>query len=267
MSPTSPTDQAQKGKHMGAPPQLRRRRAATAERDEKIFRLKVRGLTERQIAAEVGLSPGRVHTIIDQRIAAHLGPVADAFVAMRDAELADLWRKAQAQYVATEDPDTRLKAINTLRGLNESRRKLHGADAPEAMTVSLEHRIDEESAEVVEAVMAGLKAVSLPPDRQQYALEAAAARLKALEGGTFTPPEPLPPLASAPTPYVEDGQMFIDGPDGLRYRVMAVEPQGAPAVTRLALPPGRSDRPADDADDILSRARALLDEEDDDDEE
>lgn len=261
MSPTLPTDRAQKGKRMGAPPQLRRRRAATAERDEKIFRLKVRGLTERQIAKEVSLSPGRVHTIIDERITAHLGPVVGSMVAIRDAELDDLWRKAQSQYVATDDPDTRLKAINTLRGINESRRKLHGADAPEALTVSLEHRLREESEEVVEAVMAGFAAVSLPADRRQYGLEAAAARLKAVEGGEFTPPEPLPPLAVAPTPYVEDGVQYIDGPDGLRYRVVAVEHQPAPTVAQLALPPGPSDRPADD---ILSRARALLDEEGDD---
>ncbi|MFD5078055.1 hypothetical protein [Streptomyces sp. NPDC058371] len=248
---------------MGAPPQLRRRRAATAERDEKIFKLKVRGLTERQIAKEVSLSPGRVHAIIEQRIAAHLGPVVGSMVAVRDAELSDLWLKAQAQYAAANDPDTKLKAINTLRAVNESRRRLHGADAPEALTVSLEHRISEESAEVVEAIMAGFAAVGLPPDRRAYGLEAAAGRLKALEGGEFTPPEPMPPLAVAPTPYTEDGVLYIDGPDGLRYRVAAVEPQRAPTVAQLALPPGRSDRPPDDADDILSRARALLDEEDD----
>ncbi|MFF1603615.1 hypothetical protein ACFVYV_40275 [Streptomyces mirabilis] len=248
---------------MGAPPQARRR-AATAERDEKIFRLKVRGLTERAIAKEIGLSQSRVNDIIEQRIAAHLGPVVGSMVAPRDAELDDLWRKAQAQYVAADDPDTRLKAINTLRGLNESRRKLRGADAPESLRIALDRRVDEESAEVVEAILAGFAAVSLPQDRRQYGLEAAAARLQAL-GGQFAPPEPLPPLAVAPTPYMEGGAMFIDGPDGLRYRVAAVEPQSAPTVERPALPPGRSDRAADDADDILTRARALLDEEDDDD--
>lgn len=254
---------------MGAPPQARRRRAATAERDERIFRLKVRGLTERQIAAEVELSPGRVHEIIEQRIAAHLGPVVGSMVALRDAELEDLWLKAQAQYAKTEDPDTRLKAINTLKGLNESRRKLHGVDAPEALSVSLEHRIEEESAEVVEAILAGFAAVSLPEDRRQYGLEAAAARLRAVEGDAFTPPEPLPPLAVAPTPYTEDGALFIDGPDGLRYRVVAVEPQGAPTVTRLALPPGPSveqppapkfERTHDSADDVLDQLAKFEDE-------
>lgn len=254
---------------MVAPPQLRRRRAATAERDERIFRLKVRGLTERQIAKEVSLSPGRVHAIIEQRIAAHLGPVVGSMVALRDAELDDLWRKAQAQYVATDDPEVRLKAINVLKGINESKRKLHGADAPEALTIALERRVDEESADVVEAVMAALAAVSLPPDRQRYALEAAGARLRAIEGAEFTPPEPLPPLASAPTPYNEGGQLYIDGPDGLRYRVMAVEPQGPPAVTQLALPPGPSARrpPRDDADSVIAAARALLEEEEDDEDE
>ncbi|MEV7342898.1 hypothetical protein [Streptomyces sp. NPDC093544] len=258
---------------MGAPPQARRRRAATAERDEKIFRLKVRGLTERQIASEVGLSQSRVNAIIEQRIAAHLGPVVGSMVAVRDAELSDLWLKAQAQYVAADDPDTRLKAINTLRGINESRRRLHGADAPEAMTVSLEHRLSEESEEVVEAILAGFAAVSLPADRRTYGLEAAAARLRALEGGQFTPPEPLPPLAVAPTPYTEDGVMFIDGPDGLRYRVAAVEHQPPPTVARAELMPGTSaGRPADvdSADEVLAQLRDFEDEfgslEDDDEE-
>ncbi|UNM12201.1 hypothetical protein J4032_12230 [Streptomyces formicae] len=87
--------------------------------------------------------------------------MAESMVARRDAELDDLWRLAQAQYVGADDPDIKLKAINTLRGLNESRRKLNGADAPEALKV---------------------------------VLEAASARLRAIEGGEFTPPDPLPPL-------------------------------------------------------------------------
>ncbi|KQX63432.1 hypothetical protein [Streptomyces sp. Root1310] len=252
---------------MTAPPQARGNRARRAERDEKIFKLKVRGLSERQIAAEVGLSQSRVNAIVEQQAAAHLTPVVGTFVTMRDAELQDLWLKAQAQYAKADDPDTRLKAINVLRGINESRRKLHGADAPEALTVSLERRVDEESVDVVEAVMAGLAAVSLPPDRQQYALEAAGARLRALEGA-WSAPEPLPPLTAAPTPYNEGGQLYIDGPDGLRYRVMAVEPQDAPTVEQLALPPGPSARrpPRDDADSVLAAARALLEEDDDEDE-
>ncbi|MFJ5266173.1 hypothetical protein ACIQAC_37505 [Streptomyces sp. NPDC088387] len=255
---------------MTAPPQRRPNRARRAERDEKIFGLKLKGVPERRIAAEVGLSQSRVNAIIEQQAAAHLGPVVGAFVTMRDAELQDLWRMAQAQYAAAEDPDTRLKAINVLKGINESRRRLHGADAPEALTVSLEHRINEESAEVVEAIMAGIAAVSLPEDRRAYALEAAGARLKALEG-EFTPPEPLPPLvdpgAVVATPYTEGGALFIDGPGGLRYRVVAVEQQSAPTVVRPALPPGRSHRAPDDPDTIMDRARALLDEEEEDDDE
>ncbi|EFL35501.1 predicted protein [Streptomyces viridochromogenes DSM 40736] len=223
----------------------------------------MRGLTERQIAKEVQLSPGRVHEIIEERIAAHLGPVVGSMVALRDAELDDLWRKAQAQYVATDDPDTRLKAVNTLKGLNESRRKLHGADAPEALRVSLERRIEQEATDVVEAILAGFAAVSLPEDRRQYGLEAASACLRAGEPGAFTPPEPLPPLGAAPTPYTENGAMYIDGPGGLRYRVVAVEPQGAPTVTRLALPPGPSAPPPgepDSADAVLEQLAKFEDE-------
>ncbi|MEV1063031.1 hypothetical protein [Streptomyces sp. NPDC050263] len=224
-------------------------------------------LTERQIAAEVGLSQSRVNAVVEQRIAQQLGPVVGTMVAVRDAELEDLWRRGRAQYARADDPETKLKAINVLRGLNESRRRLHGADAPEALTVSSERRVDEESVDVVEAITAGLAAVSLPQDRQQYALEAAAGRLRAVGGGEFAPPEPLPPPASAPTPYTEDGVMFIDGPEGLRYRVVAVEPQDAPTVTQLALPPGPSARrpPRDDADSVLAAARALLEEDEDED--
>ncbi|WP_405591292.1 hypothetical protein [Streptomyces sp. NBC_01092] len=258
---------------MTAPPQRRPNKAQRAARDEKIFKLKIRGVPERRIAAEVGLSQTRVNQIIEQRAAAQLGPLSEAFAAMRDAELEDLWAQSMRILAESTDADTRLKAINTLRGLNESRRRLHGADAQQPLEVRLEHRLNEESTLTVEAIMTGLKAVSLPQDRLTYALEAAAARLHAIDGREFTPPEPLPPLAVALTPYTEDGQLYIDGPDGLRYRVVAVEPQGAPAVTRLALPPGRADRgpEPDSADAVLAELVKiqnefgdLLDEEDDD---
>ncbi|TGB03194.1 hypothetical protein [Streptomyces sp. MZ04] len=217
---------------MGAPPQARRRRATNAERDEKIFKLKVRGLTERQIAAEVGLSQARVNGIIEQRIAAHLGPVVGDMVALRDAELHDLWLKAQAQYAATDDPDTRLKAINTLRGLNESRRKLHGADAPEAMTIKLDKRLDDEGADIAEVLLKVIPEVLAAVDLDRpyrdrlttYALELAGWHLRAVEGDPGVPrpeaPRPqlaLPPGASAGPP----------APDPPPHRV---EPDGADAV-------------------------------------
>jgi hypothetical protein len=224
---------------------MARSKAARADRDARIYALAVAGRTERQIAAEVRLSPARVHAIVAEEIGRRIGPPAEAYVARREAELHDLWSKAY-DVLGNQgaDVDTKLKALATALKVNESRRRLRGADAPDSLRVQLDHRVDEESAVVVEAIMAGLKAVSLSPDRERYALEAAGARLKAIEEDVpYDEPEPLPPETSGPAvcaPYTEGGSMFIDGPDGLRYRVMAVERQPSPTVAQLALPPGPS---------------------------
>lgn len=223
---------------------MARSKAARAERDARIYALAVAGRTERQIAAEVRLSPARVHAIVAEEIGRRVGPPAEAYVARREAELHDLWSKAY-DVLGSEgaDADTKLKAIATALRVSESRRKLRGADAPEALSVQLDHRVDEETTVVVEAIMAGLKAISLPPDRERYALEAAGARLKAIEGdAVFTEPEPLPPEPAACTPYSENGVMFIDGPPGsrIRYRVVTVERQPPPTVSRADGPGGPS---------------------------
>jgi hypothetical protein len=210
-----------------------RGKAARAERDARIYALALAGRTERQIAAEVRLSLGRVHAIINEEIGRRVGPLAEGYAARREAELSELWSRAFAILTdAGSDADTRLKAVDRLVKINESRRRLRGADAPVAMAVQLEHRVDEETAVVVEALMAGLKAVSLSPDRQAYALEAAGARLKALEGGdsAYVEPAPMPPAGPSAAPYVADGSLYIDGPDGLRYRVVAEVRQPAPTV-------------------------------------
>lgn len=235
---------------------MARSKAARADRDARIYALAVAGRTERQIAAEVRLSPARVHAIVAEEVGRRVGPVAEAYVARREAELHDLWSKAY-DVLGSEgaDADTKLKAMATALRVNESRRKLRGADAPDSLRVQLDRRVDEESAVVVEAIMAGLKAVSLSQDRQRYALEAAGARLKAIEEDVpYEAPEPLPPEPSGPaacTPYTEGGSMFIDGPDGLRYRVTAVERQPSPTVAQLALPPGRSGPQPDGVDAVL----------------
>ena len=234
---------------------MARSRAARAERDARIYALAVAGRTERQIAAEVRLSPSRVHAIVAEEIGRRVGPPAEEYAARREAELHDLWAKA---YGVLENPDadadTKLKAMATALRVNESRRKLRGADAGELLTVSLERRVDEETSVVVEAIMAGLKAVSLPPERERYALEAAGARLRALgDDAAYEEPEPLPPGPPACTPYAEGGALYIDGPDGLRYRVVAEERQPPPTVSRDEWSPEQPDRAQrrDDAAEVL----------------
>lgn len=232
---------------MSAPPQRRPNKAKRAQRDEQIFRMKIAGKTEREIAAEVRLSQTRVNEILTAQVAARVGPPAEAYVAMREAELHDLWVRAH-EILADKgsNADTKIKALTTAVRISESRRKLRGADAPDSLRVQLDHRVDEESAIIAEAIIAGLKAISLPPDREMYALEAAGARLKALEGdAAYEAPEPLPPEpagTSVCTPYTESGAMFIDGPpgSGIRYRVVATMRQPPPTVSQDDSPPGPS---------------------------
>ncbi|WP_405906344.1 hypothetical protein OG742_11400 [Streptomyces sp. NBC_00828] len=231
---------------MAAPPQARPNPAQHAERDAKIYRLRIAGLTERAIAAEVELSQPRVHEIITEQVAEHLGPVSEEYADHREAELDALWRVAHREVIIAKSTADRLKAIETCRRVNESRRRLRGADAPEALEITHSANIELSSEVTVGAVMAALEHVSLPPDRRTAALEVAGAFLESTASGEpFTPPEPISSGITA-APYIDNGVMFIDGPGGLRYRVSAVENQPGSTVDRAALPP--AERPADDAD-------------------
>lgn len=139
---------------MGAPPQLRANRAQHAERAAKIWRLKLAGLTERQIAAEVGLSQTRVNEIIAQQMTEMIGPLVGEYADHREAELQDLYTRAYRIAVdRNQADDVRLKAINQCKVLNESRRKLRGADAPESLAVTHTANIDL-SADLVGEVLA-----------------------------------------------------------------------------------------------------------------
>lgn len=220
---------------MGRTPQSSRGKAERAQRDAKIYQLAVAGRTEREIAGVVGLSPARVHAIVAEEIGRRVGPPAEEYAQRRDVELAELWRRVFTAMVSTEDADGRLKAVDRLVRINESRRKLRGADAGETLTVSLERRLEDETAAVTDAVLAAMRAVGIDGERRQHALEAAAAVLRG-----EAEPEALPPAPDVCAPYTEHGVMFIDGPDGIRYRVAAVERQPAPVVSQLALPPGPS---------------------------
>lgn len=218
---------------MSAPPQRRLNAAQRAERAEKVFRLKLSGLPERRIAEVIGLSQSQVNKIVAQEAARRVGPVADEFVTMRDAELTELWRHVFTAMASAEDADGRLRAVDRLVRINESRRRLRGADAGETLTVSLERRADQETDAVVTAVLTALRVLRVDGERKQYALEAAATVLRG-----DPEPEELPPAPAACAPYVADGALFIDGPGGIRYRVVAEERIPSPTVAQLALPPG-----------------------------
>ena len=243
---------------MGKNPQASRGKAARAERDAQIYARALAGHTERQIAAEFGLSTGRVHAIVAEEIGRRVGPPAEAYAARRDAELQELWTRSFALVAdPAKDPDTQLKAMTTALKVNESRRKLRGVDAPEAMSIQLERRNDQETEVVTLAILTALRVLRVDGERRTAALEAAAAVLRG-----DPEPEPLPPAPGMCTPYVADGGLYIDGPGGIRYRVVAQERIPSPEVAQLALPPGPSARKAqqrDGADEVLD---ALADFED-----
>ncbi|MFI8529062.1 hypothetical protein ACIGMX_02245 [Streptomyces aquilus] len=211
---------------MAAPPQARPIAAQHADRDAKIFNLRVAGLTVRQIAAEVELSPTRVQEILTEEIAARIGPAAEEYVALREAELSALWKRVFAVMAKAEDADTKLKAVDRLVRINESRRKLRGADAPEALDVRLDARIEQEAETAVVAVLAAVEAVTAAlPDLdgtyraklKSYALEVAGHALKTENGSDPGPaPEaPRPQLALPPGPSTAQSD---DAPPPPHYR-------------------------------------------------
>lgn len=236
---------------MGAPPQARGNRAARAERDAKIFNLKIAGVPERAIAAEVGISQARVNEIIRAETVRQVGPLAEAYADQREAELIGLHREAWRSMIRATSTGDRLKAIETLRKINESRRRLRGADAPEALSIALDARVEVDAELTARAITTVLERLQLPPDRLAYALEVAGA---VLEGGEL--PAPMSSGMGA-APYVDGGALFVDGPpgSGLRYRVVATETQPGERADVPALMPA----PAADADEDATELLDVID--------
>ena len=75
-----------------------------------------------------------------------------------------------------------LAAVDRLLRIEERQAKIDGTDASEKLTVALDRRVDEETAVVVEAILAGANAVDLEPAQRQRMLEAAGAHLRTVEG-------------------------------------------------------------------------------------
>ncbi|MEH0642846.1 hypothetical protein QBB33_15490 [Streptomyces scabiei] len=162
-----------------------------ADQDEEILRLRCAGLSLRAIATRVGLSHQGVADRITAAIAELVTPAAEEWRSLEAARLIDLTRLAYGVLAAADTGDLKLKAIDRLTKLSESRRKLWGLDATEPLRVSLERRSDMEGDLVAEAVTAVVSVLHLDEERRQLALRAAQA---ALSG------EPLP---EAPAPAVE----------------------------------------------------------------
>lgn len=160
------------------PPQAEPNRAALAERDAKIMRLRIAGWTLARIADQVGLSVSGVHAVIQQRIAAEVQPAAAELRALEITRLDDLLARA---YTVMADTDTsgelRLKAIDRALRVAERRAKLLGLDSPVQLDVALDQRLDLEGAVVADALAAALEVLELDEEQRVAALEAAQARL------------------------------------------------------------------------------------------
>lgn len=164
-----------------------------ADQDEEILRLRCAGLSLRAIATRVGLSHQGVADRITAAIAELVTPAAEEWRSLETARLNDLTRLAYGVLAAADTGDLKLKAIDRLTKLSESRRKLWGLDATEPLRVSLERRNDLEGDMVAEAVTAVVSVLQLDEERRQLALRAAQA---ALSGEAL--PESLAPVVEEP---------------------------------------------------------------------
>ncbi|KUM69258.1 hypothetical protein [Streptomyces griseorubiginosus] len=210
---------------MAAPPQQRPNRAQNGERDARIYSLRLANLTERQIAAEVGLSPTRVHEILAEQTAEHIAPVAEAYAAEREAELQDLYRKS---YRLAVDPSTsdgeKLKALATCVKINESRRTLRGANAPQRTEITLSQQAELDADLVARSLLSVVGPVidavrdAVDPGYaerlREFTVERLARELERIDGQEPTGPEPEPPTvrlaitagtAEAPSEGLEEG--------------------------------------------------------------
>lgn len=193
--------------------QHRPNKATQAEQDAQIFRLKLQGLTVRQIATAVSLPKSTVDDRISKAIAELVNPLAEEARAIERARLDALRIEANAvlsKARADDDHELRLKAIDRLLRVSERAAKLDGLDASKPMEITLSARIDVESSVVSETLVATLAAVldALPSDADGtfrarlhgYALEVAQHALISAAGEDPGPPPeaPRPLLAIMP---------------------------------------------------------------------
>lgn len=191
---------------MTRPPQLDADRAQRAERDVQIFRMRVAGLTERQIADQVGLAPSTVHGIIANAIRARVEPEVDDLRRLAQERLDDQRRSinavrsrrhyvVQGGKVVKDDDGTPLRddgpvlaANAALLKLEEREAKMYGYDRLDAV---MAQRLELEAQVATSAILNTLDDVMRAlPDldvRHQealrtWALERAQAHVDALAG-------------------------------------------------------------------------------------
>ncbi|MDJ1131768.1 hypothetical protein [Streptomyces iconiensis] len=186
---------------------------------EEILRLRAEGLSLRAIGERVGLSHQGVADRLSWVLAERVAVGAEEFRALESARLEALGLQAY-DVLAEAEGEVRLKAIDRLLRLSESRRKLWALDMPQPLDVVLSRRMDLEGDLVADALSAALEALAvsgLDEGRQdvlrRYALALAQWRLLGGEGE-----RPVPPAESAPvTPgggLEADLAAFLEEEDG-----------------------------------------------------
>jgi len=121
--------------------------AAKAERVAEALKLAQQGKTYRQIAAALDVSVSTAHGYVKDALAAITKPAAEEMRSMEDMRLEMLWESLieqlqprvveafdeEGERVSIEVYDEAPRVIDTARKLSESRRKLWGLDAPQAV--------------------------------------------------------------------------------------------------------------------------------------
>lgn len=121
--------------------------AEKAERVAEALKLAQQGKTYRQIAATLGVALSTAHGYVKDALAAITAPAAADMRATEDMRLEMLWENLVEQLqprtveafdeegtpLTIEVYDEAPKVIETARKLSESRRKLWGLDAPQAV--------------------------------------------------------------------------------------------------------------------------------------
>ena len=154
-------------------------------------------LTIDQIANQVGVDIHRALKMYRQRS----DHAVEERIAAQQLRFAELRRRlygiiAQRHYVLYQgeivsgpdgeplaDQGPVLAALAQLQALEDKQAKLEGTYQREKLDIALERRVEDESVDVVEAILAGFAALpELDPAVRQRALEAAGAHLRTIQG-------------------------------------------------------------------------------------
>lgn len=161
--------------------------AGRTVRDEEILRLRICGLTLRAIGQRVGLSHQGVANRLTAALSELITPAAEEYRQLEAERLDDLTRAAYQVLATADTGELKLRAVDRLTKLSESRRKLWALDMPQPIDIALSRRLDQEGDAVADALEAVVVALGLDEEQRVFALEAARARLLGED-----PPTPVP---------------------------------------------------------------------------